>query len=397
MNVGVYLGWIYETEGGGFTFQESVIREILKSSTKHRFIFFYSGHNIFANQQMGHHKAVKIPKYFDISSSLFNGTHGLRQWFTRKLRRFFPKQKVWHFFDLWSKNEQLHLLWMPGFKDIRTSIPYIYTIWDLQHRLQPFFPEVSDNGQWEQREEMFTRMTQRAAYIVTGTETGKKELQLFYGISNERIKLLLHPTPGFVLQQKEKLPLKLKVPEGYVFYPAQFWPHKNHITLLEALHILKTRFNRVVNIVLVGHNYGNRKYIEDRARELGIGSQISIFGFLSREDLISLYQHAKALVYVSHFGPENLPPLEAMALGCPVLYGNVDGAKEQLGDAALIVEHRSAEKLAEGIMRIMEDENLRSDLIQKGCKRASSYTTKEYVNDLVGIVDEFEPLRKTWE
>ncbi len=396
MNVGVYLGWVYETEGGGFTFQESVINEILRSSSKHRFIFFYSGSNLFANQEMGIHKAVRLPFYFDTFNSIFSGTYRLRHWLMKRLKRFFSKQRTMTFFDFWSKDHSIKLLWLPGFKFIRTAIPYIYTVWDLQHRLQPFFPEVSDNGQWQQREKMFSYMTQRAAYVLTGTEAGKKELQLFYGIADERIKQLLHPTPGFALDQQGKIaPLKLEVPKEYVFYPAQFWPHKNHMALLEALHILKKR-NTLVNIVLVGHNYGNREYIKEKAKELGVDSQLYIFNFLSRQDLISLYQHAKALVYVSHFGPENLPPLEAMALGCPVLNGKVNGAEEQLGDAALIVDHRSAEKLAEGIKRITEDTNLREELIRKGYQRAGSYTTKNYVNDLLGIVDEFEPLRNCW-
>jgi glycosyltransferase involved in cell wall biosynthesis len=106
--------------------------------------------------------------------------------------------------------------------------------------------------------------------------------------------------------------------------------------------------------------------------------------------------HALALAYVSFFGPENLPPLEAFGLGCPVLAADVDGASEQLGDAALLVSPADEDAIASGLLRLHREEGLRMSLIERGRARAVAYTTDDYVTGMLGILDELEPKVRTW-
>ena len=82
--------------------------------------------------------------------------------------------------------------------------------------------------------------------------------------------------------------------------------------------------------------------------------QIKILGFVKREELIALYENAMALVYATYFGPENLPPLEAFALGCPVIASSVPGSEEQIGDCALLFDPSDHSKLAEHILFISQ-------------------------------------------
>src|SRR6266480_5488652 len=81
------------------------------------------------------------------------------------------------------------------------DVPFLVIVWDLQHRLQPFFPEVDSGDEWQRRENFFSQVLKRAAYVVTATDTGKKEVQMFYGIPDERIRILPHPTPRFALEE----------------------------------------------------------------------------------------------------------------------------------------------------------------------------------------------------
>ena len=67
---------------------------------------------------------------------------------------------------------------------------------------------------------------------------------------------------------------------------------------------------------------------------------------MKRPELIALYRHALALTFVSYFGPDNLPPLEAFALGCPVITSAIEGVDEQLGNAALYVNPDSVSNLS---------------------------------------------------
>jgi glycosyltransferase involved in cell wall biosynthesis len=100
---------------------------------------------------------------------------------------------------------------------------------------------------------------------------------------------------------------------------------------------------------------------------------------------------------MTFFGPDNLPPLEAMALGCPVIASNVSGAKEQLGDAALLVDPKKPEEIAEAIKSLSEDSALRQDLIKRGLIRAYRWTAQDYVKEIFSVIDNFEAIRRCWK
>lgn len=283
------------------------------------------------------------------------------------------------------------------------DIPYIATLWDIQHRLQPFFPEVSNNGIWDRREKGLSRYLQRAAFVVAGSKTASNEIERFYQVPAEKIKILRHPTPGFAFSNSPisdtndvDFLKKYNVSTGYLFYPAQFWAHKNHVNLLLALNLLREKYDLCLNMVFVGSDHGNGEYINQKIEDLNLTSQVTVLGFVSQSDLVMLYRNALALTYVTYFGPDNLPPLEAFALGCPVIASNVSGAHEQLGNSALLVNPSSPVEIAEAIWKVYKSPKLRSDLVQRGKKRASSWTNEDFVQGIFKILDEFEPIRRTW-
>jgi glycosyltransferase involved in cell wall biosynthesis len=96
-------------------------------------------------------------------------------------------------------------------------------------------------------------------------------------------------------------------------------------------------------VVFCGSDKGNESYIKQMAAELDLADQVKFLGFVPQEDLCSLYRNAFALTYVTFNGPNGLPPLEAFALGCPVVASKILG--EQLGDGALLVDLSSLKKL----------------------------------------------------
>jgi len=396
MNIGIYLGNNLSETGGGFTFQEDIIRAILAHETVHKFFIF-------------------CPKREELRSSNPNvKIIALKNGHLDKIARRLVK--IWHKacysllgvnlfpyksgFDSLLKKHKIDLLWFvtPEYED--TEIPFIITVWDLQHRLQPFFPEVSvgyDGYEWERRERYYRSILPRAAYILTGTQEGKHELMRFYNISEDRIKVLPLPTPAFTLRENDnRIKPELKLPDKYLFYPAQFWPHKNHIILLYAIKILKEKHHLNFAVVFSGSDKGNLQYIKDKTKELNLTKKVFFPGFVTREELVRLYKNAFALVFPSLFGPDNLPPLEAMACGCPVIAGDVAGAKEQLADAALLVNHTSEKEVAYAINLLFRNNNLREKLIKKGYERAVRWTSGNYMKSIYKILDEFKLYRRCW-
>jgi glycosyltransferase involved in cell wall biosynthesis len=281
------------------------------------------------------------------------------------------------------------------------DIPYISTIWDLQHRRQPFFPEVSLFNEFDRREEMYRRSLQRAAYIIAPNDVGKDEIIAFYQVASERVRSIHHPTPAFALSPKphpdeEGFFRRLGVNRPYLFYPAQLWPHKNHILLLLMLKDLKRRYRQDLQLVLTGSDRKNQPFITQKVAQLGLEEEVILGGFVSQADLVLLYQRASALVFPSLFGPENFPPLEAFALGCPVIAGRIPGSEEQMGDAAILVDPTNHELWSDAVVSVLQDKELRSTLVERGKKRAASFGPTEFAREMLRLFDEFALYRRTW-
>jgi glycosyltransferase involved in cell wall biosynthesis len=293
----------------------------------------------------------------------------------------------------------IDLIWAASGGTPTRNIPYVATIWDLQHRVQPHFPEVSAGREWFAREKFYEREVGRAIRVIVGTEAGRQEAQAFYGIPDERIRRLPHPTPSFALDAapaSAKLIRDLGLEPGYLFYPAQYWPHKNHVSILHAMHRLRDEYGQRMTAVFVGSDKGNERHVRNVTEQLGLGDSVRFLGFVPRETLIELYRNALALTYMSFFGPENLPPLEAFALGCPVIAARVPGSEEQLGDAAILVEPTDEVALTNAILELRRDPRSRSALIAKGQSRARSFTTQDYAAGMLQIIDELAPIIGTW-
>jgi glycosyltransferase involved in cell wall biosynthesis len=258
---------------------------------------------------------------------------------------------------------------------------------------------VSAGGEWERRERQHRSRLQRAAAVIAGTEVGRREISAFYQVPEQRIHVLPHPTPSFALDAPPSQPGALdrfRLPEQYLLYPAQFWPHKNHAAALLALKLLRER-GVELPMVFVGSDQGNASTVRRLAGELGLAGQVRFLGFVSVEELVALYRGALALAYPSLFGPENLPPLEAFALGCPVVAADVPGAAEQLGDAALRVDATRPEAIAGALLRLRDDASLRAALAARGLERARRFTGKDFVRGVYGILDGLAPYVRCWK
>jgi glycosyltransferase involved in cell wall biosynthesis len=111
--------------------------------------------------------------------------------------------------------------------------------------------------------------------------------------------------------------------------------------------------------------------------------------------MTALYKNALALVYLSFFGPENLPPLEAFSVGCPVIASRVNGTSEQLDDAALLVSPTDVDEIALAIKSMLDD-GKRQTLITRGFERAKKMSSSNYVGQVFALLDEFQFVRRAW-
>jgi glycosyltransferase involved in cell wall biosynthesis len=404
MKVAILVNNSIPKDGGSYTFEEQIMSAFLKLALKshHEFILFSQKEKTINNLDELLPNNVTILKLHRNSiEKIFYKLYDYFIYLTKKISILLFDSYVFRLNNFFEKKilvNQIDVIWFLRPAYLTMEIPYIMTLWDLQHRLQPFFPEISTNGEWDNREIIYSKLLKRASFIITGTHQGKQEIEKFYDVDSERIKILPFPAPQFPnpnLSDEERLE-KYKLPNKYLFYPAQFWPHKNHINLLRAIHLLHNQYDLNLSIVFVGSDKGNLKYIQRNVAELNLLEQVIFLGFIPQEDLAALYRKAFALVFVSFFGPDNIPPLEAFALGCPVIAAKVPGAEEQLGNAALLIEPQDEKNIAQAIKQLFEDQNLRATLIQRGLERAKQWTGEDYVRGIFQILDEFETVRRCW-
>ena len=287
--------------------------------------------------------------------------------------------------------KHIDVIWSLQPAVISDQLPFILTVWDLQHRLQPFFPEVSRSGEWEGRQHSYATNACKAFLNVVGTKRGADELQRFYGIDPARLLINAFPCPPPVALKREegaKLLKRLSLSSNqFLLYPAQFWAHKNHLTALLALRQLVDQ-GHTLKLVLTGSDKGSLSAIDQHIDQLDLRCWVVNAGFVERHDLAALYSHCFALIYPSFFGPDNIPPLEAMSYRVPALVADVPGAYEQYGDAVLRFDPGRPDQLVASVTSLLYETGLRESLIRQGLDLVNCLTPASYVDRIVAFLSE---------
>lgn len=265
----------------------------------------------------------------------------------------------------------------------------IAPIHDLMHRYEKRFPEVGNLYTQIRRDRLYARMCRYCDAILVDSELGKKQLVESYGIPPSRVQVLPYSTPPYLpaITNSYQIRENYNLPERFLFYPAQLWQHKNHVGLLKALVLLRQE-GTMVNAVFCGADKNAGGEIFDFIRSHELQNQVFYLNYVSNEETVELYRAAVALVMPTYFGPTNIPPLEAFELGCPVAVSNVYAMAEQVGEAAILFDPNNSDEIAEKIRLLWTNEKLRQDLIEKGYKKAASWSRAKFAERLLEIIQE---------
>lgn len=278
-----------------------------------------------------------------------------------------------------------------------SDTPSVVTVHDLQHRVNPQFKEVSAGGRWEYREYGFLEIARKAFKVFVDSEVGKEDMLRFYPKSKGKMVVLPYLFPNYLktkisLSTAKKAAKSLKLPEEFIYYPAKFWPHKNHVRLVKAINILKKKGIRV-DLVLSGSkdaDFSSFAEVQRLTKKLELESQIHYLGYLSDLELSAVYKLSKALVMPTFFGPTNIPVLEAWAMGIPVLYSDIRGCREQLGDAGLLFNPKNPADIANKIGMIYKNPKLAKSLTEKGRKRVRMWTRSDFERTIEMTINDFK-------
>ena len=279
------------------------------------------------------------------------------------------------------------------------NINFITTVHDLCHQDQLEFPEVSNFGEFRARELVFKNTLARAFIVMADSDELAEKICIRYGVDRDRIVTMpFSPSPFFKEPQVSNPEEILKLyglEYGYFFYPAQFWAHKNHFRIIEAVNLLH-QDGVACRVVFVGGDKGNQAYIENLISNYKLSKHIKSLGFVPIEHMSTLYESCKAVLMPTYFGPTNLPPLEAWLLGKPLIYSKL--FSNHAGNAAILINPDDASSIADA-MKSMLEEHISKKYIKNGYERLKqiSSTRKRAAELLEYKLLKFEKMRQCWK
>lgn len=283
------------------------------------------------------------------------------------------------------------------------TLNYITTVWDLCHRDEVEFPEMRRGREFEQREAMYRTVLPKATAVLVDSELGRDNVERRYGVDAGRAHVMpFSPAAAQGVSDEAyragffDVKERYRLDGDYVFYPAQFWPHKNHAYLLEGLKRLEELHGHKLGAVFSGGDTGNLAFVKKKAEELGLSERVRFAGFVPDEQMPYFYRQSVALVMPTYFGPTNLPPLEAFAHSVPVLYPDRPGLREQVGAAALLMDLREPDSMARQLADLIASPELRARLIAAGHARLAEQSDEDRLRTLESIVRDFQRRRAAW-
>jgi len=312
------------------------------------------------------------------------------------------KKVQFHFFwtqtrfawEIWK--DKPDVVWMP-MQDIpffrRKEIKVVATIHDLAFK---YFPQYFPRKDLLKLNFLLDQTVRRADKLIAVSESTKKDLLKFYPqINEEKIRVIYHGFDGKIFKKEiseEKTKMVLKINQlqfrNYILFVGAIQPRKNLEILIEAFELVKKNYPEL-KLAIAGEKAWMWENTLERISKSPFGNDIITIGKISFEDLAVLYQRAAVFVFPELYAGFGLPLLEAMASNVPVIAARNSCLLEIGLDAALYFDSGNPEDLAEKINSILDDEELRKKLVEKGRKRIENFSWEKCARETLDYLKSF--------
>lgn len=256
-------------------------------------------------------------------------------------------------------------------------LPYVINLHDIQHE---HFPEFFSDQELAWRRRFYLASAQRAQAVCVVDEWTRRDVLAHLPIPEAKVVVApFGPTWRVPMVPSESLRSELKatyaLPEAFLLYPAQTWPHKNHKRLIEGLALLRKERGLQIPLICTGHLNEHHANLVLQAEALGQSHLIQFLGLIPQDHLQALYRMARAIVIPSLFeGGPGIPVLEAMSLGVPLAASRSCGIPAAVGDAGLLFDPLSVPDLAQAVEALWTREDLRRELAERGPRRMEGWS-----------------------
>lgn len=214
----------------------------------------------------------------------------------------------------------------------------------------------------------------RSEKIITVSKFSKEELVDCLGVERDKIEVVYNaPSISMHMTDLEHLFQKYNIHKPYLLYVGTIEPRKNIIGLLNAYEKLKKEQNIPHHLVLAGGIGWNTEEILKRIENSEYRRDIVLTGYISGAEKNTLYKYATAFLFLSIYEGFGIPPLEAMHFGCPVVCANTASLPEVVGDAAELVNSHDEIAIADGIFKVIYNDDYKNKLISLGYEQEKKF------------------------
>jgi glycosyltransferase involved in cell wall biosynthesis len=224
------------------------------------------------------------------------------------------------------------------------------------------------------------RIARNAKKIITISENSRNDIKSRLGIRHEKIEVI-YCSVSDAFREANTITIK-PAEEKYILAVSSLDPRKNFVNLIKAF--IQAGLPNV-KLVIVGS--ANKVFADQGIKPLIQNNDKIIFtGYISDKELIGLYSNALLFLYPSLYEGFGIPPLEAMACGCPTIVSDIASLPEVCGDASYYIDPTNVDSIAQGIVTLVRDEKLRKEFTDKGYERVALFSWENSVDNLICLI-----------
>jgi glycosyltransferase involved in cell wall biosynthesis len=263
-----------------------------------------------------------------------------------------------------------HMFWRPR----AMSRPYLVTAHDVLTYMFPRADRSTFRRLFHKR--LSRRSLAGASRVLAVSNFTRSEIVRYFHIPEEKIEVIPnaiderfrmgHATDA----DRALIAERYQVNYPFLLYAGNIKPHKNLVRIIEAFSVLKAELKNLKNeekfpdlkLIIIGDELSKHPDLRRTVIRSGVERDVRFLGFVSIDTLRIFYDLAKVFVFPSLYEGFGLPPLEAMALGTPVVTSNTSSLPEVVGQAAVLVNPENVFEITRGLRRVLLDQDLREKL-----------------------------------
>lgn len=275
----------------------------------------------------------------------------------------------------WCRRHKPDILFSPeGYLSLKSNVPSVNVIHDLNFE---HHPQHVSNVELRFYKKYFPKYAVKANEIITVSEFSKRDITSLYKIPPQKINVIyngIRETFGPISdEEKKKARDKFSDSHPYFIYLGSIHPRKNIEMLLKAFDDFSSSSNGM-KLVISGRKFKKSDQVFREFESMKFKDRVVFHDYVAESEINSLVAGAEGMIYIPLFEGFGLPIIEAFRAQIPVITSNVTSIPEVAGDAAILVDPNSKEEIVHSMQSITNNQELRSDLIQKGKDRAKNFS-----------------------